>query len=384
MHDVIPVPRSVATADAGEATGFASAPSALRPRIERVLARAGVPGCSMAVVDREGIVWADGFGLADLRSTRPARPDTVYHLFSGTKLFTAAAVLRLAESGDLFLDDPVARYVPEAAHLAGVTLLHLLSHRSGLKDSMRGFLAATFPGEPQPSAEEALREYRLVAARPPGARVEYRNVNYALLGVVISRVAGVEYREYVAPHVLAPLGVGCAFSLSDGMRARAATGYIGQWDPMRLVLRALHPRVARRIYGGRIRGLVELTEYELSTAAIGGLVGSVPAFARLLRAQLDGGGGVLREESSRRMQTMVAAGTAGIESRVGVCLGWKVGRVGDRDFLNHEGAGAGFTSELRLYLSEGVGIALAMNVMRMPGTMRLSHVLCEMVRAARE
>ena len=78
-------------------------------------------------------------------------------------------------------------------------------------------------------------------------------------------------------------------------------------------------------------------------------------------------------------------GTAtGIESRVGVGLGWKVGRVGDRDFVNHEGAGAGFTSELRLYPSEGVGIALAMNVMRMPATMRLSHVLCEMVRTAQD
>jgi len=66
-----------------------------------------------------------------------------------------------------------------------------------------------------------------------------------------------------------------------------------------------------------------------------------------------------------------------MESRVGVGLGWKVGRVESRAFLNHEGSGAGFTSELRLYPEAGIGIALAMNLMRMPKTIRAAHKICE-------
>jgi hypothetical protein len=60
------------------------------------LSQAAVPGRSIAIVDESGVQWAQGFGLADLRSEMPATPDTVYHLFSGTKLFTAVATLQLA------------------------------------------------------------------------------------------------------------------------------------------------------------------------------------------------------------------------------------------------------------------------------------------------
>lgn len=356
------------------------APSGLRERIEPLLASARVPGCSIAVVDRNGLIWADGFGFADLLGGRPAQADTVYHLFSGTKLFTAAAIMQLAERGQLSLDDPVTRHLPEAAALDGITLRHLLSHRSGLKESLRGLLATTFPHERARTAEDALRAFPLIASRPPGTRVEYRNTNFALLGAVIGRASGMEYRRYVAEQVLRPLEADCAFSITDAMRPRAAIGYMDRWDPMRLVLGFLYPQVARRLYGTRVGGLVELMDYDLSTAAIGGLVGTVPDFARFLRSQLAGGAPVLVERSVREMQTLVARGAAGIESREGVGLGWKFGRVGDRTFLNHEGGGAGFTSELRLYPQEGIGIALAMNAMRMPRTMRLAHVISERVR----
>lgn len=116
--------------------------------------------------------------------------------------------------------------------------------------------------------------------------------------------------------------------------------------------------------------------------SIGGLVGTVPDFAKFLQAQLAAGGEILSLDSNRRMQTQAAHGKAGIESKVGVGLGWKIGRVNGRLFLNHEGGGAGYTSELRLYPDAGLGVALAMNVMRMPATMRAAHRICEVVVAA--
>ncbi len=354
----------------------------LRPSIEAILRRHGVPGVSIAVTDAAGPRWADGFGSADLRTGTPARADTVYHLFSGTKLFTAAAVLQLADRGLLSLDAPVSDVLPAAAGLDDVTLRHLLSHRSGLKESLRGLLTTTFPGEHAPTADEALANFPLRRRRAPGARVEYGNVNYALLGAVISRVSGREYREYLEDEVLRPLGGALGFTLTDATRARAATGYIGRWDPMRLVLRVLFPAVTRRLYRERAAGLVALAEYDLATAAIGGLVGTMPDFARFLRSQLADGSPILTAAAVRAMQTRVATGAAGIMSREGVALGWKLGRVGDRAFLNHEGGGAGFTSELRIYPREGIGIALAMNVMQMPRTMRIAHEMAETVLSA--
>lgn len=356
---------------------------ALRDGIESVLASSGIPGCSIAVVDRERTCWSDGFGLADVTEGVRATADTVYHLFSGTKLFTATVILQLAERGQLSLDDLVSDHLAEAAHLDGITLGHLLSHRSGLKESLRGLLAARFPYEPPLSAREALQRFPLVAAHAAGARVEYRNTNYALLGAVIEQVTGQGYREAVAARVLRPLGIDATFSSADARSGRRAVGYMRRWDPMRLVLRALYPGVARRLYGVRVGGLVALEDYDLSAAAIGGLVGSMPAFARFVQSQLREGDGVLAARSVRAMQTMVAPGAAGIESRAGVGLGWKFGVADGRTFLNHEGGGAGFTSELRIYPTEGIGIALGMNAMQMPRTMRAAHRICEMVRLAR-
>lgn len=358
------------------------APDSLRSIVQRELATVGAPGCSVALVDASGLRWAGGIGFADLRSRRPAAPETVYRLFSGTKLFTAAAVLQLEERGLLSLEDPVQRYVPEAQAARGVTLRHLLSHCSGLNDTLRGFLAVSFPPEAPPTSGEALGRYLIGPGRPPGRRVEYRNVNYALLGEVITRVSGLEYRQYVNRHVLAPLGMRAGWALTESTRGEAATGYMGRWDPMRLALRLLFPGLPKRLYGGRTGSLLELREYDLATSAIGGLVGTVPDFAKFLQAQLAAGGEILSLDSNRRMQTQAAHGKAGIESKVGVGLGWKIGRVNGRLFLNHEGGGAGYTSELRLYPDAGLGVALAMNVMRMPATMRAAHRICEVVVAA--
>ena len=341
-----------------------------------------MPGCSIAVVSESGTLWSEGFGLSDLRQGTPATSATVYRLFSGTKLFTASAVLQLAERGLLDIDEPVTAYLPEYPTLSDVRVIHLLSHRSGLKDTLRGFLSVYFPGDTPPSTAEALSQYRIARGRPPGVRVEYRNVNYALLGEVVTRVSDTPYRDFVHANLLAPLRMDVGFDLTEEQRSKAATGYIERWDPMRVVLRIVVPTVARSIYRGRVRSQVELNEYGLASAAIGGLVGNVTDFARFLQAQLSGGGGILGSRSVEMMQTMLASGQPGIESRDGVGLGWKFGTAQSGRFLNHEGGGAGFTSELRLYPERGIGVALAMNAMRMPSTMRTAHAMCEALLSA--
>jgi CubicO group peptidase (beta-lactamase class C family) len=358
--------------------------SRVREAIERELVRARIPGCSVAVVNDAGAVFSDAFGWADVRARRRATPDTVYHLFSGTKVFTAAAVLRLVEGGRLSLEDPVAKYFPELPLAPELRVVDLLSHRSGLKDSLKAFLAIRLPSEAIPTSAEALALYPIAADGPPARTVAYRNVNYALLGDMITRLAGIEYREYVVREILRPLEMEAAFAISDVKGATAATGYIDRWDPMRAVLWFLLPEMRGRLYGERVSGetasgLVELRDFNLVPSAIGGLVGTVLDFGRFVSAQLRGASPVLTADSTRRMQTMVAEGAAGIESRYGMGLGWKLGRAGERLFLNHEGGGAGFTTELRIYPEARLGVALAMNHMRMPGTMKLAHRVCEML-----
>lgn len=73
----------------------------------------------------------------------------------------------------------------------------------------------------------------------------------------------------------------------------------------------------------------------------------------------------------------MARGQVGIASKVGVGLGWKFGQAGEQVFMNHEGGGAGFTSETRIYPARGIGFVIAMNRMRMPQTSMVAHRICE-------
>ena len=100
------------------------------------------------------------------------------------------------------------------------------------------------PGDPSPTTARALSGYRIRVTRAAGTKVEYRNVNYALLGEVITRVTGIELAEHLSAHVLAPLGIRAGFAWTDELRARRMTGYLGRWDPMRVVLRWLFLSIA--------------------------------------------------------------------------------------------------------------------------------------------
>jgi CubicO group peptidase (beta-lactamase class C family) len=101
--------------------------------------RGAVPGLSVSVVKGDRLVWAKGFGLADLATTSPATLQTSYLWFSMTKIVTATAVLRLAEGGKLDLDVPADEYFrgfKVVSQPVPVTVRHLLNHSSGLANPL--------------------------------------------------------------------------------------------------------------------------------------------------------------------------------------------------------------------------------------------------------
>lgn len=350
-----------------------------RTYIERLVRAAGVPGCAVATVTSSGEA-SYFFGKACLDPPRAVRPDTVFHLFSGTKLYTAAAVMLLVERGAVALDHPVTDYLPDLGLRYPVTVRQLASHSSGLSDTLRGFLSV-HPGDaPAVSTSRALSRYRLGGGRPPGGRARYANVNYAVLGELVTRLSGTEYTSFVRQNLLAPLGARLDFSLPPGPPESLAVGYLSRWSPVRLALRFLLPDVAPWIFGTAAGNLVSLRDYNPDTSAAGGVRGPVTAFLPLLAEMLSEADGVLTAASKREMLTVHADGAAGVVSRVGVGLGWKRGRVADVDFWNHEGGGAGFCSETRIYPDSGLGIVVLMNRSQSAGLSRVCHRISERLR----
>lgn len=182
------------------------------------------------VVDGE-LVASKSLGEADLGAHRAADLDTVYRVGSITKTFTALALMRLRDEGKLSLDDAAERYVPELARVRyptrdapRITLRMLLSHASGLPRDGRYEGAPTEQGVTETEVRGSLDD--LALSFVPGARYQYSNLGFSLLGLAVQRAAGQPLREAVQRLVLGPLGLSsAAWDAEDVPAARLAVGY---------------------------------------------------------------------------------------------------------------------------------------------------------------
>ena len=354
--------------------------SRLRPELERLLAAAGVPGAAIAVTTSQGHRRFIYLGFASLEPRRPVTSGTWFHLFSGTKLYTATAVMLLVQRSAIELDASAAEYLPELPLRHPITVRQLLAHDSGLPDTLRGFLAIHRADGSSTSTTDALRRYRLQRGRRPGQGARYANANYAVLGELVSRRAQIPYASFVHDEVLAPLRADLRFEQTPAIVASAATGYERRWSPLRLALRFIIPEASAWVFAAPYGPFIALRPYDLDTAAAGGLVGCAEGFLPLLEEMLRASDGLLSADSKRAMLSVQADGAAGIVSRAGMGLGWKRGLSEGREFWNHEGGGAGFCSETRLYPDADLGIVILLNRSQSSALSRLCHRICERLR----
>ena len=166
------------------------------------------PGCALALVQDGQIIYQRGYGQANLEYDIPITPDTVFHVASVSKQFTAYAILLLAQDGKLGLDDDVHTHVPELADFgATITVRHLIHHTSGLRDQWELLRFAGWRMDDVITTADILR---LVWQQrelnfPPGAEYAYSNTGYTLMALIVERVAGTPFREFCAERIFKPL-----------------------------------------------------------------------------------------------------------------------------------------------------------------------------------
>ena len=162
-----------------------------------------LPGVTVAVVGPDG-VWAGSAG--EDGAGAPLRPDSAMAIGSITKTLTAAAVLRLAERGEVALDDPVAAYLGPSRLVGRSTLRQLLSHRSGIEDPGDEVFDEIFR-RPDTSMSPSVLVREAKRVDEPGAEFRYANVNFLLLGEVVAAVSGEPLAAFVRRELLQPLGL---------------------------------------------------------------------------------------------------------------------------------------------------------------------------------
>jgi CubicO group peptidase (beta-lactamase class C family) len=177
--------------------------------VPKQLQSADVAGAVVAIVKDGQVLFARGYGYADVAAKRLVSADaTLFRIGSISKLFTWTAVMQLVEQGKLDLDRDVNQYLDvriPATFAEPITLRHLMTHTAGLEAAFPDH--SNWPGTRAWPLRDYLAEFMPPRIYPPGTTPAYSNTGAAIAGYIVARVSGQPFEEYVAEHILAPLGM---------------------------------------------------------------------------------------------------------------------------------------------------------------------------------
>ncbi|HET7563440.1 MAG TPA: serine hydrolase domain-containing protein [Gemmatimonadaceae bacterium] len=301
-----------------------------------VLERTGVPSASVAVVTHGQLAYAHAYGASQLDPHTGATADMRYAVGSISKQFTAASILLLQQEGKLSLDDPVAKYVPGLTQGNEVTIREILSHTSGYQD----FWPQDYvpPSMEKPTTPQAVLDHW--AKQPldfaPGTRWQYSNTNFEIAGLIVQRVSGVPFFQFVRTRILDPLHMTSAVDFdAKGPSSVQPTGYLRYGlGP----LRQSPSTGAGWMYGA---GELAMTPSDLAKWDVAMINESLLAPA-----------------SYEAMETTVLL-KDGVSTGYG--LGVEVGQMNGHRMISHSGEVSGFTAENMVFPDDSAAVVVLTN-----------------------
>ncbi len=309
---------------------------------------------SVAVLRDGNVVWEHAVGKANPFEGQAATPETVYHVWSVTKIATALAVLDLTEDGILDLDTAVSEILPwlgvEESSGRKMTVRDLLRHTSGLRDTVPAVFGWVRYDEALPNQTDYLRsripDYRTLRFTP-GEDRRYSNLGYMVLGAIIEEVTGKDYEDVIRERVLAPAGMTSTdFVFSPELAPHEALGT----HPIIHIFTALLPFLIdmRELVHTRKGQLLWLNRLYVEATPPTGLIASVRDAALLANAAM--AAGIVLDENM--LGLMIP------ERSEEFPLGWNERGGGERPWFQHRGGGPGFAAVVRVYPTEGLAIAV--------------------------
>lgn len=309
--------------------------------IQTAMNKNKVVGLSIALVDGDQIVWAQGFGYADLVKKVPAVPETIYEVGSISKMFTTAATMRLAEAGKIDIDQPLYKYLPEFTinsrfgSIDGITPRSIMYHHSGLpSDVFKGMW-----GEDAPNYDQLVYMIKDgYTAFPPNYIFSYSNLAFTLLGHTVSRVTGEDFVPYMDHAVLAPLGMShSSFALRPEMQEYMSKGYS--------------------------KGK-EVAPVKISVVPAGALLSSVLDLSQYIKMALAGGQingqQLLQSETLNQMYTAQNT-TVPLDFNTQLGLGCFIDKINNSKLVYHGGDTIQFHSMLAFLPEEKLGVVVLTN-----------------------
>ena len=299
------------------------------------MAKQHIPGLAL-LISRHGVpIRTQGFGLASLELNVPVKAETVFQSGSIGKQFTAAAVMLLVEEGKIGLNDPLSKYFAEGpGWWSGVTIRELLSHTAGFTDYPKDFdLRKDY------SEEELLKMVEAISpAYPPGTSWAYSNLGYVTLGILIHRVSGQYFGDFLQERVFKPLGMSATRIISEAdIIPNRAAGY--------------------RLENEQIKNQ-EWVSPSANSTADGSLYFTILDLAKWDAALYTEK--VLKESSKREMWT-VANLRDGKPNPGSYGFAWFVDSRNGHRLVGHDGRWQGFTTHIARYLDDRLTIVTLTN-----------------------
>jgi CubicO group peptidase (beta-lactamase class C family) len=297
---------------------------------------AQIPGVSLAVIKNGEIVLARGYGLANVEHQVPVKPETIFQSGSMGKQFTATAVIMLVEDGKIGLEDPITKYFPDAPEpWKKITVRHLLTHTSGMTDYPDDFdLRRDY------TEDELIQRVKTIPlAFQPGEKWSYSNLAYLTLGVLIHKVSGKFYGDFLQERVFKPLGMSTARVISEAdIVPNRAAGY--------------------RLVNGQLKNQNWVSP-TLNTTADGALYLTVYDMAKWDAALYTET--LLKRASLEQMWTPVKLNDGSTHP---YGFGWAVGAVRGHRLVEHGGSWQGFKSHISRYIDDKLTVVVFANQAR--------------------
>jgi CubicO group peptidase (beta-lactamase class C family)/D-alanyl-D-alanine dipeptidase len=320
--------RAEDSANIAPRSDYAPLTAALEPIILHQMEEKQLPAFSIALVDGNQIVWAQGFGYQDPEHKVPATAHTVYRVGSVSKLFTDIGIMQMVEAGKINLDAPVSQYIPDFhpnnPFKDPITLRELMSHRSGL---LREPPVGNYFDPSEPTLQATVRSMNstdLVYA--PGTHLKYSNAGIAVVGYTLEELNHKAFAEYLKQAVLLPMGMTeSAFAPETELLRNLAKAYMWSYDGLKF----------------------PAPTFELGLAPAGCMYSTVTDLAQFLRVLFNGGRGpgkqVLKQESLEQMWVPQFAKPG---QKKGYGLGFAVSELDGHRVIGHGGAIYGFATEV--------------------------------------
>lgn len=182
---------------------------------------------NVLIAEQGKIIFQRSYGYADEALKRELDSSSIFELASVSKQFTAMAVFILSKQGKLQFDDPVSKYVPELDFYGNMTITNLLNHTSGLPDYMKLFEEKWDKSKFAINQDivDELAKYRPERLFPASEKFDYSNTGYAILGLIIERVANMSFEDYLHQHIFETLGMDHTFVYRSRYKPQIVENY---------------------------------------------------------------------------------------------------------------------------------------------------------------